>query len=541
MPELPQTYYHDNFLCLINTVNDMYGDLLSRHEKQWYDSFIALSKAAQCLYIRLLTRKGPYFRYDKIHYPEIESLSTAFIELEQAKMISLAPKDIGYDAFCTLYSKPELIQFFDFLSTHKQAKKGEIVAQVINHHPDISTHSTRLIEVYHNHHLSVFFLLFFGNSHQDLSQFVLTDLGLQLFEDYPIDPNYRLFHQRLHIDQWLQLSALNEQYWRYKEAKDLAAIAELSEALPDRFDWPPLERKRQQLINHIGRDTERLGSKDPEKLEHARLLYQHSERPPSRERQIRILDKQGGTEQALALALQMQDSPTNEEEADVAGILTHRLLNKLGSKQPPRKRPKFDSEILLLAQQHASVELDVSAYYQQRGWQAYFLENTLLCGLFGLAMWDIIFSAQQGAFLNPFQRSPKDMFSHKFYLHRQPQIDERLAALESGDWQYWLEIYRAKQGISNDWVNWGTLTEAIIHQAATTIPVTALVAIFKRILFDPKNNRNGFPDLILFKDGQYCFAEVKGPGDTLQNNQIRWLKMFQQHQISAKVVYVKWV
>ncbi|MGR5143426.1 VRR-NUC domain-containing protein [Photobacterium sp. DNB23_23_1] len=539
--ELPETYYRDNFLCLINTVNNLYGDLLSRQEKNWYDSFHDLSKASQCLYIRLLTRKGPYFRSDKIHYPEIGPLSAAFIELEQAKMIRLAPTDLSYDAFCALYTKPELIQLFDFLARYKQAKKPDIVVQVINHQPNISTHSTQLIEVYHNHHLDVFFLLFFGNSHQDLSQFVLADLGLQQFEDYPIDPNYRLFQHRQDIEQWLKLSALNDQYWQYKEAKDIAAITAMVESLPTRFVWHPLERKRQQLINHVSRDIERLGSKYPERLEQARILYQQSERPPSRERQVRILDKQGCIQPSLTLAKMMLASPYNEEEADVAAVLTHRLLNKLGDKQPPRRKPKFDSETLQLVQQHASVELDVCAYYQQQGWQAYFLENTLLCGLFGLAMWDIIFSPQHGAFLNPFQRSPKDMFTQTFYLNRQRQIDQRLAALEAGEWQHWLEMYRTKQGISNDWVHWGLISDDIITQAVSCIPATVLTAIFKRILFDPKSNRSGFPDLILLKDEQYCFAEVKGPGDTLQNNQIRWLKMFQQHQIPAKVVYVEWV
>ena len=224
----------------------------------------------------------------------------------------------------------------------------------------------------------------------------------------------------------------------------------------------------------------------------------------------------------------------------MADVLNHRLLNKLGDKQPPRRKPTFANEKLQLKQQQSCVELDVADYYQQQGWQAYFLENTLLCGLFGLALWDIIFSAQQGAFLNPFQRSPKDMFSRDFYLNRKQQIDERLNQLETGEWEDWLAVYNAKQGLSNDWIHWGLITEEIIINAISTIPITALTAIFKRILFDPINNRSGFPDLALFKEGQYCLAEVKGPGDTLQSNQIRWLKMFQKNQISAKVVYVEW-
>ena len=39
------------------------------------------------------------------------------------------------------------------------------------------------------------------------------------------------------------------------------------------------------------------------------------------------------------------------------------------------------------------------------------------------------------------------------------------------------------------------------------------------MLADLRNNCSGFPDLILFRDGQYELVEVKGPGDRLQINQ----------------------
>ncbi|GAL06584.1 hypothetical protein restriction endonuclease-like VRR-NUC domain [Photobacterium aphoticum] len=64
--------------------------------------------------------------------------------------------------------------------------------------------------------------------------------------------------------------------------------------------------------------------------------------------------------------------------------------------------------------------------------------------------------------------------------------------------------------------------------------------IFSRILFDPKHNRSGFPDLILFQDDTYQWVEVKGPGDTLQRNQLRWLQVFDQHDIPALVAFVTW-
>jgi hypothetical protein len=34
--------------------------------------------------------------------------------------------------------------------------------------------------------------------------------------------------------------------------------------------------------------------------------------------------------------------------------------------------------------------------------------------------------------------------------------------------------------------------------------------------------------------------EVKGPGDRLQDNQIRWLHYFAEHGIPVAVCYVQW-
>jgi len=76
--------------------------------------------------------------------------------------------------------------------------------------------------------------------------------------------------------------------------------------------------------------------------------------------------------------------------------------------------------------------------------------------------------------------------------------------------------------------------------------MNTLFATWQRQLFDPAQNSSGFPDLIAFADpaksrsgggnlDNYCLIEVKGPGDSLQNNQKRWLRYFSQHNIPAAV------
>jgi hypothetical protein len=63
------------------------------------------------------------------------------------------------------------------------------------------------------------------------------------------------------------------------------------------------------------------------------------------------------------------------------------------------------------------------------------------------------------------------------------------------------------------------------------------------MLFDPGENRRGFPDLIALgsNPGDYRLIEVKGPGDTLQHGQRRWLRFFREQSIPACVARVEWL
>ncbi|MGF1700374.1 VRR-NUC domain-containing protein [Photobacterium makurazakiensis] len=545
---LRNDYYLSNVLTLIEVVTSQYSDLMSTSELTWLHTFGQLSDDAKKLYIRLLSRKGALFRFDKLAYSEIDNIELAAIELANGQFAFIFQQEkentptwpVNLAAVSALFTKPELLRLFDELSAWKSYKKDKLVDALCQLSPDISAFQQDIIELRQTEHLNVFLLLFFGNSHQSLTDFVLSDLGIQHYENYNIDRQYRFFNARENIEQWLALSALNELYWQAKEEKDFTAIEVMANQLPQPIEWLPLERKRQKLINHIARDLERFAKNSSTKLESARLLFSQSELPPSRERQVRILDKQHNYADAYQLACEMQLAPKSEEEADIAATLVGKLARKLSLSAPPRKKPRFTNSFLTLNNTDTSVELVVAEHYSQQGWQCYFLENTFICGLFGLTFWDIIFSDVKGAFLNPFQRSPKGMFTPEFYQQRKAALDKRLEELQSGHWQHWLDVFQEKQGITNDWVNWTLLTPNIINHAIAHFPIEALCTLFKRILFDPKSNRSGFPDLIAFNEHTFRWIEVKGPGDKLQSNQIRWLNVFEELELPAEVVYVEW-
>ena len=102
--------------------------------------------------------------------------------------------------------------------------------------------------------------------------------------------------------------------------------------------------------------------------------------------------------------------------------------------------------------------------------------------------------------------------------------------------------YERYQGYQCHWTNWRALTPELLTSACRCIPRAHLLAIWERMLFDPRECRRGFPDLVAFGDraGEYRLLEVKGPGDTLQDSQRRWLRFFQQQGVPAAVVHVRW-
>ena len=171
------------------------------------------------------------------------------------------------------------------------------------------------------------------------------------------------------------------------------------------------------------------------------------------------------------------------------------------------------------------------------------MENALFNSLFGLAFWEQIFAPVAGAFHNAFQSVPADMYQQGFYQRRQDLLDARLAELASVDlYPELLAALHRFQGYQCRWVNWQLLSATLLKQVLACVPREQLLAIWQRMLFDPGENRRGFPDLIALGDapGAWCLVEVKGPGDQLQHGQRRWLRFFDEQGIPACVARVSW-
>ncbi|BDR16157.1 VRR-NUC domain-containing protein [Vibrio sp. STUT-A11] len=529
--ELAPDYYLDNFLKLTQHATHWYSDLLLEEEHHWLTTFEQLSKPSQCLLVRLYSRKGCWFRSDKLNYQEIPSLHEALSELEQSELVELSPALSHQELAANLLTKPEISALYTELP--KSLKKDALVECLSNTEFDrYDQLEFTIIKLNSAHMIDVLLTLFFANTHQDLSQFVLDDLGLHQFEQYQLSKERRFFDSREQIDQLIELSQLANLYWQF-DRKDKNNLDLLIEAMPQPVSHNYIDRKREHLLNDIGRDYERINE-----LESAQAIFAQTRLPPSRERRARIFDKLQQDALFCDIVTEMLDSPIDVAEFEVAQKLEQRLQRKLGQKVPRAQKPKCNEYHLQLDLSQHRVELVTKEHFERLGWQVFYAENTLLNALFGLTFWDAIFAPVEGAFINAYQHRPLDLYHSDFASKRDKLIISAFNNLEAGNTKQLIEKYDAKIGISNPFVHWGAVSKALIEHALTTIPTSMLVDLFNVQLRDLKLYRNGMPDLIAFKGEQFEWIEVKGPGDKLQDNQWRWIKEFHRLQVPFSVCYV---
>ncbi|MEZ8542858.1 VRR-NUC domain-containing protein [Vibrio splendidus] len=545
-PQLSPTYYLDNFNRLMEHAQTLYPDLLSDDECRWLSEYKRLSVASQCLMVRLLSRRGCWFRSDKLSYVEIPDLKSALQELNASSFVTLSHPTEQHNLVISdlelglhLLTKPELLSAFPHLKNNKTAKKDELLA-LLDHQPfdQFQNLSFDCIYVVESQVIDVLLLLFFANTYQDLSQFVLSDLGLNTFENYPLSKQRRFFTSRDQLNQLLQMRDVQRLYSE-GDRKDSEFLEQLLQSIPEESEHRSIARKRSRLINDIARDLERLNLNDQ-----AVFWFRQSTLPPSRERLARIYDKQGELNLMCDIVTQMKATPSDVSELEVAAKLEQRLLRKQmlstkkGHKVSRTIKPSCKEIKLELDLSQTRVELAVKQHFEDQGWDVYFSENSFLCGLFGLAFWEVIFADVEGAFINRYQHRPLDLYHSDFVDKRAEQVEAVFQTIFKHGLNHLLNIYDQKRGIANPFVHWNYFPRSLVEHSMKAIPNALIVDLFKVILSDLKLFRTGMPDLITFKDKEFHWVEVKGPGDKLQDNQWRWIKEFERLSVPFSVCYV---
>jgi hypothetical protein len=537
-------YYLNNFTQVLDWLEHRYADVLSVEEQGFIREFHRVPRESRALLVRMVMRKGIHFRASKLHYVEIGD-----IDLAAGPLLALGWVDehcpLPLQSVFEVLLKAEILQCLGHAIDQPKGKKTDWLPTLSEQFPEVQSFTQwcapladRLFSLTIMGLCDRLRLMFFGNLYQDWSEFVLADLGIFTYEKVEFCAESRGLRSREDVDACVFLHECQQQF-EAGQGEGVAPIVEQINALALSNPW--LQKRRAKLLFQMGQHCERRAD-----FANALSIYRECAWPGARLRLIRVLERCGEYQLALDLATVAGQSPENAAEHQQLLRVLPRLRRKLGG--PPIKRasprtmlrldlqlPRSDSAL--------SVEFHVQAHLAEALAPVHYVENSLINSLFGLLCWPAIFAPVPGAFFHPFQRGPVDLHSEDFHTRRADQFQACLAELDDGRYARTIrERYAAKWGVQSPFVFWGALNEALLEQALDCLPAEHLKHWFNRLLLDVKANRAGMPDLIQFwpQHKTYRMIEVKGPGDRLQDNQLRWLEFCHEHQMPIAVCYVQW-
>ncbi|TDN69427.1 VRR-NUC domain-containing protein [Paraburkholderia sp. BL10I2N1] len=538
-------YYLRNFQRALAWVDERYDDLLDPAEHAFMHAFDSLPLASQALLVRMLMRKGSLFRASRLVYSEIGCPLEAAQPLVARGFVDPDPL-LTLDELFSVCTRPELSSMFSGVAARSSIRKADLLAQLRERHGDArrfalwcTQSSDRVLRVAVTPLCDRLRLMFFGNLHQDWSEFVLADLGVFQYETVAFAPSSRAFQQRADIDVYLALHACREALDGWPDDEPLDALLSSVDACSSANIW--LETRRARLLFRIGQHCERL-----QDWATALTVYERCLWPGARHRRIRVLERGGHFEQAFALAGQAVDAPESDEESQRVARMLPRLQRRVGQAVPrPAGARAIARSVLTLPRPSEPVNVEAVArdYLGCVEAPVHYVENALINSLFGLLCWEPVFAAIPGAFFHPFQRGPADLHAPDFHARRAAQFAACLAQLDSTQYRDTiLRHYESKAGLQSPFVFWGLLTPELLTLALDCLPAAHLKRWFERLLMDIRSNRSGLPDLIQFwpAERRYELIEVKGPGDRLQDNQIRWLEYCVEHGMPVRVLDVRW-
>lgn len=532
-------YYLENFEQALSWLRSRYEDVLDEQEHAFLAGFAGLPRSSRALLVRLIMRKGQHFRCSKLSYAEIGDLAAAATPLLDQGWLS-AEVPLALHELFDLFGKPELRECFSAHRLAPTGRKGDWLETLAPMHQQRATlrqwwpactDEVWLLTV--RPLCERLRMLFFGNLRQDWSQFVLVELGLQRFEpvDFPLVS--RAIRHRADLSVAMGLAACAQVL--EEGTADEQLLVTLHGLASDN---PWLASRQQKLLFRVGQGYEREG-----RCAEAESLYARCQWPGARLRRLRMLERTERFSEALALAEVASQAPESPAEAQGLARLLPRVRRALGAPVKLRRRAAPVERLDLELPYHDSVERAVRDALAEADAPVVYVENTLFTALFGLLCWPALFAPLPGAFFHPFQASPLDLYQPDFAQRRAALLDACLGELDTGTYRDTIvRRFAEKFGVANPFVHWGAIALPLLELALACIPPRHLRLCFERLLEDPKANRAGMPDLIQFYParGDYRMIEVKGPGDRLQDNQLRWIAFCQEHGLSVLVCHVRW-
>ncbi|AQL01728.1 Fanconi-associated nuclease 1-like protein [Zea mays] len=551
---------------------------------------------------------GPWFRKGSISYQEISDLEHAVMELELAgyiDMLSCTIDPFEYDMkeILDVLSVPEMKEILKELPKDNTicTRRHELVSTLLSSYRNGTcaslpkrilkwTGTCIRISKMADELLWRIQRLFFLNGDQDLSSFLLVEFGIVKFPDYVCSISHRIFQERNDL----------------LEYEDAIRVAQVMDESLDNNKMDLVTRCIDLSENRLCIMPKRENTITPERLRSFFSRFSASwvyskiltlgvsvyERDRRYEDAVRILKtllstvacdrRRGYWALRLSIDLEHMGRP-NESLSTAEGGATDPWV-RAGSKfalqrrvlrlsKPPRRwkvpsyadyvkrnirevsiegRPLncetgaknvfygYDGEL-------CGVEQLALQYYADEGggWQGTHSEGSIWMTIFGLLMWDVMFSDIQDVFQSKFQTAPLDLGTDDFYKSRENIAESQLKRIRDGMAEEMLiSSWELHQGTSCQGVNWARYSLTDLRAVVACVGGHRLASLLRHLAVDYRSWSSGMPDLLLWRfldergGGEAKLVEVKGPRDQLSEQQRAWILVLMDFGFDVEVCKV---
>ena len=537
--QLPTYYYHEHFIEMLDFVAHHYGHALRDEHVDLIDDFGRLPLPAQCLYVRLVNRKGRVFAVNRLRYDELGDITPALQTLRDRRWVA-RPDDSHFHEVLNFLTKAEIsgVLLPSFAGMSRSLRKDELVAFAREHSTAAEFMSRldtdRLLVQRRVDEINYLLFLYFGRVQDGLSQFTMRDLGVVRTQSFRQSYEPRFNDQGEALEHYFFASRLHRlRSTRADDIPDLAAQA---------ADWPEPNYSgsaatRDKLAYHLGRRMELAGD-----LEAALRLFRLGESAQCSERVIRLLLSSGRRDEAERFLERCIENPRSDEGVLIALDLYERKF--------ARKRTSVVTDVLRAAE---SIDIDEANsgsperaavdHYERQGMRAFRVENALWRTFFGLLFWDELFVDADATLHSPFEFVPSALTDGGFYARNRSAIESRLSQLDdrASLKRDLLRTSTGHYGTANGVFRWRrSIIDALfcLLDHAESKPMREML---RRLCRDYSHVRYGYPDLLLIDEVGVRFVEIKTEGDQLRRNQLLRLQQLREAGFRADVVRVRWV
>ncbi|KAI4976823.1 hypothetical protein ZWY2020_050430 [Hordeum vulgare] len=600
--------YQTNFNTMLLDVMTNHTHLFSDTETSFLGSFNSLSNDGQRLFVKIYTRKGPWFRVSSISYREISDVEQAAMELKLAGYIDMfsctdVPFEHDMNEILNVLSVPEMKEIL------KELPKDN--TNCTRRHELLST----LLSMYNNGTCTVLpkrifkwtgtcirisnmadellwrvQRLFFLNGDQDLSSFLLVDLGLVKFPDYTCRVSHHIFQERndlLEYEEAIRLAQFMDESLDNDNMELVSRCADLSE---------------NRLCTLLKEEDSNLTDSPPSFYScfsstwvYSKILtlgvsaYERERRYADAIRTLKILlskvasgRRRGYWTLRLSIDLEHMGRPNESLSIAEGGVIDPWI--RAGSKialqkrvlrlgKPPRrwKVPSYADSLKRNIKEvniegrplnceigaknvfygydgdRCGVEQLALQYYADEGggWQGTHSEGGIWMTIFGLLMWDVIFSEVCDVFHSKFQTAPLDFETDDFYKSRKDLIESQLKRIQDGMAEELLiSSWELHQGTSCRGVNWDRHSMADVRAVVAGVGGHRLALLLRHLALDYRSWSSGMPDLLLWRfldeqgGAEAKLVEVKGPKDQLSEQQRAWIFVLMDFGFDVEVCKV---